>query len=721
MKLLAPTALVVLVAALGCNSPTTRTESPANVPADDVPWAAAPLADSVVVFDKERRRLDLATLYDELARADIVFLGETHIDETTHRVELGVYRELIDRRGDVVLGLEMFERDAQGVLDAYLTGELDEPGFLHRSNPWSNYRTSYRPLVELAREHGLPVVASNFPRALRMRVAREGLTVLDALSPEERGQAPLELHPNTPEYWRRTDNAVRGHLAMMGGPRDPDDPRLDATQTLWDNAMGEAAAFAHRDHPGALVLHVNGGFHSAHWDGTVHQCRLRAPDADIKTVEIVPAQVAALARPGPIPDADYLVFTQRGAQDLNEGQYAYYAQRPVRYRLHLPKSASDEHPVPLLLFLCDDGLSSEDALALWKERLGDECAIAAFDPPYREVLADQSPGGRWFWVETYDEDSSTARTGVEGAYGYLLRHFPIDPEHVCLAGEGTGATLAAEEALLTDTIDASVVALEPRRYAKLKDNPLPLPEDSGPRTARSLEVWTGERDASWWDGELEAYASIGLATERRAVSEDPFAVELERENALRAGLGLGERAAPVGARGYVEVPDDSVRAELWARQRALRALLEEDRLVAVLPTGADTSVVGDAERLSLDVDRAAVLEGKGLPVCPGPFGGTTVLVVPAADLDAWLPIEDADPLKKRSRFLRTRVAVAGEAGGERALEVVLSKLLGENRKNVLVVPAAFHASGETMRALVKSVASLDDRMTLHWLPGLGAP
>ena len=504
---------------------------------------------------------------------------------------------------------------------------------------------------------------------------------------------------------------------------DPDDPRLDATQTLWDNAMGEAAAFAHRDHPGALVLHVNGGFHSAHWDGTVHQCRLRAPDADIKTVEIVPSQVAAQATPGPIPDADYLVVTQRGAQDVNEGQFAFYAQRPLRYRLHVPEDADDSHPVPLLLFLCDDGISSEEALALWKDRLGEECAIAAFDPPYREVLADQSPGGRWFWIETYDEDSSTARSGVEGAYGYILRHFPIDPERVCLAGEGTGATLAAEEALLTETVDARVVAIEPRRYAKLRDDPLPLPEDAGPRIARSLEVWTGEGDASWWREELDAYASIGLVTERQAVTADPFLVELERENALRRALGLDARPAPRGARGFVVVPDDSIRARFWARQRAIQALLNGDRPIAVLPPGAGTPQVLDAEELPLEVDREAVLAGRGLPVCPGPFGGTTVLVVPASELDAWLPVEQDDPLSKRSRFLRTRVAVAPGSGGpdERSLENVLEGLLGERRKNVLVVPATFNASGETTRALVKSVSSLDDRMTLHWLPGLGAP
>lgn len=684
------------------------------------PWDAPTLADSVVVFTKDGRRISLERFYDELARADIVFLGETHIDETTHRVELGVFEAMIERRGEVVLGMEMFERDAQGPLDAYLAGRITEEAFLEAANPWSNYRTSYRPLVELARKNSLPVIASNFPRSLRMRIAREGLDALQTLDGDDRRLAPADLFPNTPEYWRRTDNAIRGHIGMMGGPPDPSDPRLDATQTLWDNAMGEAAALAHHEHPGSLVLHVNGGFHCAYWDGTVRQCRLRAPDADIVTVEISPSQIAAWAKPNPIPDADYLVVAQRSAQDVNEGQYTIYAQRPVHYRLHLPEGASDDAPVPLLLWLSDDGLTSKDAMDLWKTRLGDECAIAVFDPPYREILPDQSLGGRWFWIESFNEDSGTIGTAIEGAYGYLLRHFPIDPRRVCLAGEGTGATVAAQAALLTNSMAVRAVALGPRRYAKIKDNPLPLPEDSGPRAARSLDVFVRASDEAWWADELAAYGSIGLVNELHRFTSDPWDLELERENALRRGMELSERAAPTGARGFIEVPGDSVRARLWARERAVAALLEDGRAVALFEEGEAPSATG-AERVSLDVDRSKILQGEGLPVCPGPFGGTTVLVVPPGELDAWLGLEEDDPLAKRSRFLRTRVATypGEDSPADRDLGHVLQALLEKNRKNVLIVPATFHAGESAMRSLVREVEELDDRMTLHWLPGLG--
>ncbi|MDP6424765.1 MAG: VCBS repeat-containing protein, partial [Planctomycetota bacterium] len=65
-------------------------------------------------------------------------------------------------------------------------------------------------------------------------------------------------------------------------------------------------------------------------------------------------------------------------------------------------------------------------------------------------------------------------------------------------------------------------------------------------------------------------------------------------------------------------------------------------------------------------------------------------------------------------FHRLRIADA-----KRPLASVLEKLHGENRKNVLIVPALFCADGTTMRALRKVVRGFEDRMTLRWRPGLG--
>ncbi|MEW6073327.1 MAG: ChaN family lipoprotein [Planctomycetota bacterium] len=708
---------LVVASLLGCTAP----HAAKAVGTDSEPlWAAPPLERAVSVRDgRTGEVLGLEGLLDRLARADVVFLGETHTDETTHRVELAAYEGLLARRaGRVVLAMEMFERDVQPALDAYLAGSIDEPTFLSRSRPWSNYRTAYRPLIEHAKAGRAPVVASNFPAPLRQRIAGTGADGLAQLALEDRPQAPAELLPNTPAYWRRVDNAIRGHLGVMGPRPAPDDPRLGDTQSLWDNCMGESCALALNEHPDWLVLHVNGGFHSEYWDGTVRQLMLRKPDARVATVAIYPSSHPAVEELTGVPRADYVVFAESRATDVDDGAYAVGIPRELRYRLVVPAQTEAQTRVPLLIWLGDDGAAAREDLAEWKERLGDGCAIAAIEAPYREIQEDLVEGARWFWPDSFAADVSALLEGVERVWAYLLRHHAIDPDRVCLAGEGTGATVAAAVALLTDRLGVRAIALTPRRFAKIKDFPLPLPELAGdrPRPNKSLRIRVAAGDAPWWSGEIDEYRRIGFASELETAGDDPWRSDLDRENAVRAGLGLEPRAVPPdAARRYVLA--DGPRARAWARWMALRRLQEDGELVAVLAAPPPDPA---ASELSTAVHAGDFRAGRSLPRCPGPFGGTTVIALPAdlppAEVEEWLALEKDDPLAKQGRFHRVRIATAA---GERALPGVLAGLLAQGRKNALIVPAVFCADAATMRELQQSARECEDRMTLVWQPGLG--
>lgn len=709
MHRLAPSLSVLLLA--GCAAlPRATGERPP-------PWSAPPLERCISIRDgRSGAEVSLGGMLDSLARADVVFLGESHTDETTHRVELGVYEGLLARRGGrVVLALEMFERDVQTHLDAYLQGRIDEPTFLARARPWSNYATAYRPLIERARAERRVVVASNFPQPLRRRLATEGPGVLASLEGDARREAPARLLPNSDAYWRRADNAIRSHRGMLGGVGEVD--RLYSTQSLWDNSMGEACALAVDAHPGHVVLHVNGGFHSEYWDGTVHQLLARRPRTRVRTVAITPVANPAVAQVGGVPVADFVVFAESRASDVDSGAWSVTVNREQEYRLHMPAGLGGGRRVPLLIWLGDDGLTAADGVELWRERLGGEAAIAVLEPLYPEVAADLSPGGRWFRADSFAEDVGAVMTAVERAWGYVLRHFPIDAERVCLAGEGTGATVVAATALLTDRMRLRAVALHPRRYLKIKDFPLPLPELFGedPPPARTLRVVAPQRDQNWWSAELGEYGGIGLDASLEA-SGDAWGYEDAAQNALREALGLEARPAPAAARRrYIVADSDSPRARHWARLRALRGAATA--AVAVLD-GAP--VEGDAEPLSTAVRAEEFAGPDALPRCQGAFGGTTVIVVsagaPQAEVQAWAALEEADPIHKASRFHRLRVA--RDADGQR-LPDVLARLESEGRTNVLVVPATFCADAAAMRALRRSVRAHEDTMTIQWLPGLG--
>ena len=713
-------ALAVLLLPVSC-----VTFGPTHVIVDnDKPWSPPPLTRSVSVQDGTTGEIiPFERFLDRLAKVDAVFVGETHTDETTHRVELAVYDGLLRRRaGKVVLAMEMFERDVQAQLDAYISGEIDEAMFLAHARPWSNYRAAYRPMIELARAHRRPVVASNFPRPLLRQIAMGGEDSYgDAVAEAGHRQLPTKLFPNTDAYWRRVDNAIRSHRAMIAA-RGGMGNRLLSTQCLWDNAMGEACAYALDDHPGHTVVHVNGAFHSAYWDGTVRQFQLRKPDAKVATVAVVSVGNPGVADVGGAPVADYVVFAEARATDVNEGKWSVYVDRELEYVLSLPEHPFDKEALPLLIWLSDDGWTTDEGLALWQKRLGNEAAIAVLKAPYPQTGADLGGGGRWFWPDTFPADVSTMIVACERAWAYILRHYPIDPARVCLAGEGTGATVASSIALLTDRMDLRAIAMSPRQYAKIKDFPLPLPEfqgDAEPPT-RTLHVWGSEEDQAWWSDELAEYGEVGMDSEMVLATTDPWQMQREAENMVRAALGLKQTRTPKAAAYYhILVNDDSRRARRWARLAALKFEADGGACVAVVdhePEGVASTAIPATVRAESFASEDA------LPECPGPFGGTTVVVVPEGGeeraLEHWVTVEEDDPLAKQSRFHRLRVATM-DANHERGLPHVLSDLLEARRKNVLIVPALYCADAGMMQRLQRMVREFEDRMTIQWMPGLG--
>ncbi|MEM1449270.1 MAG: ChaN family lipoprotein [Planctomycetota bacterium] len=224
----------------------------------------------------------IAEAAEELASADVVFLGEQHDSAEGHAVQLALTRALADLRGEIILSMEMFERDAQRRLNLYLSGAIDEEMFLEGARPWSNYVAHYRPAVEMARERGFEVVAANCYRPIASRVARRGLA-------EGAGDAwaARSVDVSKGEYRDRFDDVMSGgHGGSM--PSTALD-NIYAAQCIKDDTMAESIADAidARGGDAPLVVHWNGRFHSDFGLGTVERLRKRKPDLNIAVVSMI--------------------------------------------------------------------------------------------------------------------------------------------------------------------------------------------------------------------------------------------------------------------------------------------------------------------------------------------------------------------------------------------------------------------------------------------------
>jgi uncharacterized iron-regulated protein len=264
------------------------------------------------VFDAEHNRwADLEGMAAELARADVVFFGEQHDDPGTHAMQRALL-EALARRRPVILSLEMFERDVQAVLDDYLAGRIGEDSLLAASRPWPRYATDYRPAVEWARANGWPVLAANIPRPIASAIARGGLAVLDTLG-ERRPLAAAEYRCGRDEYFEKFAETMRAHV-----PGDTDSAKAAAldryyfSQCLKDETMAEAIARARTTHgDSAVIVHLNGAFHSNYRLGTAERVRRRLRDGDLVVVTAVPVPSLDGIRPSRDDRklGDWLVYT----------------------------------------------------------------------------------------------------------------------------------------------------------------------------------------------------------------------------------------------------------------------------------------------------------------------------------------------------------------------------------------------------------------------------
>ena len=281
-------------------------------------------------FDAQGNAVTLQTIIDSLERADVLFVGETHDDRIAHLLEAELLRRADEthgprspRRRALALSLEMFERDVQTVLDEYLAGLITERHFLLSSRPWRNYETDYRPLVEYARAHRLPVIAANAPARYVSRVSSQGPDSLRSL-PQVAVKTwlpPLPFPAASEGYAAKFNRFMRGGAAAPAAT-----PGTTATaqanphgglhlleaQTLRDASMAYAISEYLKRGRDPLVVHVNGTFHSEERMGVPEQLARYRSKARAVVVTIVPADsfpnfdAATHARLG-----DFVIITER--------------------------------------------------------------------------------------------------------------------------------------------------------------------------------------------------------------------------------------------------------------------------------------------------------------------------------------------------------------------------------------------------------------------------
>jgi uncharacterized iron-regulated protein len=237
--------------------------------------------DTYRIFDAKGNPATLQQVIDAIGQNDVVFLGEKHDDSVGHTLEFEIFKAALEKYGanrQVSLSMEMFERDVQIVVNEYLAGLITEKKFLDDSRPWGNYKTDYRPLVELAKEKKLKVIAANSPRRYVNMVSRNGRDSLNSLSKEAKKMLPPLPYAQASEAYSKKFKALMGPSpeAQMGIDK------ILSSQSLWDAGM--AYSVSQNLVKNGLIVHLNGSFHTENRLGTVEHLLKYKPKTKVLVV-----------------------------------------------------------------------------------------------------------------------------------------------------------------------------------------------------------------------------------------------------------------------------------------------------------------------------------------------------------------------------------------------------------------------------------------------------
>mmetsp|Transcript_21142 Transcript_21142/g.50485 ORF Transcript_21142/g.50485 Transcript_21142/m.50485 type:complete len:382 (+) Transcript_21142:621-1766(+) len=268
-------------------------------------------SEDFAVFDGrtlQRTNSGLNAVADEVFNNgyDCICVGEVHDDPVAHAVELELLQLLSSRCKEkgrpFSLSLEFFERDAQTVMDEYLAGLCRESDLVKDGRAWSNY-ADYRPLVELCKDQGIPLVCANAARRHVSLAGREGAESLGRLPESSKSYLPpLPISPGSSSYkeklfWLLRSSRESSLSSASTEPGRPDTSDSSPSQSgsreervvrdssvetaaecpyigfkqsskffdaqcLWDASMAQSVHQALSSSDGSpLVLHVCGKFH----------------------------------------------------------------------------------------------------------------------------------------------------------------------------------------------------------------------------------------------------------------------------------------------------------------------------------------------------------------------------------------------------------------------------------------------------------------------------
>lgn len=250
------------------------------------------------LYNKKGKSITFERMTKELMHSDVILFGEYHDNSIAHWLQIKLVKSLREKKS-IALGLEMFENDNAQVVQQYVEDKISEKSFDTLVRFWPNYKTDYRPLVEFAKEHKIPVIATNVPRRYASLLYKKGLDTLLQLPAEEKqyiAPLPFPYDADLPSYKKM--------LEMFGNEKQSN-ANLPKAQAIKDATM--AYFIVKNIQKNQLFIHINGSYHSDYYEGIYWYIQQYSNGLNVKTISVVEQKDIHKLEEENAKKADYLI------------------------------------------------------------------------------------------------------------------------------------------------------------------------------------------------------------------------------------------------------------------------------------------------------------------------------------------------------------------------------------------------------------------------------
>ena len=219
---------------------------------------------------------NLNQILPKLKKAKVVYLGETHDSSQDHENQLKIIQELYQNNTRIAIGMEMFQRPFQEVVNQYIAGKITEAELIEKSEyktRWGFDWELYAPILRFAKEKNIPVLALNTPSEITRKVARQGLEKLTNL--EKQSIPPItEIRTDNLAYRQMILKAFEQHQSAGHGNSSSAN-RFFLAQVLWDETMADGIAKFVNANPDYQVVVLAGQGHIVYGYGIPSRVKRR--------------------------------------------------------------------------------------------------------------------------------------------------------------------------------------------------------------------------------------------------------------------------------------------------------------------------------------------------------------------------------------------------------------------------------------------------------------